>query len=1317
MAGRRWLRMAVWTVVWVGWLILGLTVSDVAADDIGTQDYNGLSDTGSSITESVTSGLPLPNAGSYNTGGPGLDFMTYWIDTRGTITGPVTSGESGDYIGVSSFTGSYAPDVAPDGTAVSSGVEHNFQFNDTDGRLDLVFEPVDLTGLTNRSLSLYYWIATTGYESDDAFYVTLSDGTQDQTYLNFGEEELEANVSADDGSANWNQLTVDLDALISGSGFGEVLTLTVSVDTNSGSENIFVDKVLFVGYDVPEPDTSIAKWVDAALPVPGDIVEYTVLLRNTGTATDTVVFTDTLPTDVDWDSWVERPTGAVHNPANGEITWAGDILAGETVTFTCEMVNQASGGTVVTNTAAFSGTVGMGVAEVAYEAPVITPIHDIQGMTGVSPEDGNVHTIEGIVIGDFQDSSELRGYFVQEEDADADMAVATSEGIFVYSTWAVSAGDKVRIRGTVDEYYGLTQLTSLTDRVVIDTGQPMPTISEVTLPVGSATVLERTEGMYVSLPQELTVTENYNLGRGGLVELSSGERLWQPTQVVTPGGLAIALQAENDRNRIIMDDYGTRTQSPDPIIYPSPYLSATNTLRSGDTVSNIVGVLSYSWSGWSDTDAYRVFPTQSPTIVAANPRPMSAPMAVGDVTVATFNVYNYFDTFAGCTEGVGGAATNCRGADDATEFTRQRDKIITALLTLDADIVGLQELENDGYGDEASAIDDLVDGLNDVAGAGTYAYIDVDANTGTVNALGTDAIKVGVIYKPASVTPVGDTAFIDDSVDVGFREAYNRPALAQSFRDTVHDQVLTVVVNHLKSKGSDCEAVSDPDAGDGQGNCNLTRLGAVNAILSWLDTDPTDVDDPDVLILGDLNSYAMEDPIVALEDAGYTNLLKQFGGEYGYAYFGQWGTLDYVFASPSFASRAKSAASWHINADEPSVLNYNVEYKSAAQVDYLYSGDAYRASDHDPIVVGIAYEPHTVIAKTVDPVAARIGEAVTYTIVLENQGTAVDTVMLTDTLPTDVTFGAWAMQPAGAVHDGGTITWSGTISATASETFVFTVVNDLAIGTVENTAEFDAVLTSGSDSASFDVIIEPDTSISKSASVTEAQPDEVVVYTIQLQNDGMAADSVVMTDTLPPEATFARWLVAPAGTVLAGDTITWTGILPAGHNLTWSFEVTNTASSGMVTNTAEFAGLLAVGEDSADYAGVLKPGTYVSKSVTPATAKPGETVVYTIELENTGLGADSVVLTDTLPTEVDFASWLVMPPGTLVAMDEITWSGAVASGQTLTWSFEVTNTASTGVVTNTARFAGLEDSRSDSAVFTAAMWCYWFPVIAKDWTP
>ena len=198
------------------------------------------------------------------------------------------------------------------------------------------------------------------------------------------------------------------------------------------------------------------------------------------------------------------------------------------------------------------------------------------------------------------------------------------------------------------------------------------------------------------------------------------------------------------------------------------------------------------------------------------------------------NLLNFFNTFGttACTGGVGGSVMECRGADDAGEFARQWPKTVAAIVKLDADIIGIGEIENDGYGPD-SAIQFLVDKLNAATAPGTYAFVDADAGTGQPNALGSDAIKVGLLYKPAAVLPIGATAALNSVgfVNGGDSGPRNRPALAQAFVDLETGVQLVVSPNHLKSKGSACDV---PDSGDGQANCAVVRTNAANLLASWL---------------------------------------------------------------------------------------------------------------------------------------------------------------------------------------------------------------------------------------------------------------------------------------------------------------------------------------------------------------------------------------------------------------------------------------------------------------------------------------------------
>ncbi len=578
-----------------------------------------------------------------------------------------------------------------------------------------------------------------------------------------------------------------------------------------------------------------------------------------------------------------------------------------------------------------------------YPVPVCgdpaTPIHDIQGSGAATPISGQKVEIEGVVTGDYQGPGGFRGYYVQEEsNFQYDADPATSEGIFVFDThYPVAAGDLVRVAGRASEFSGQTQVSSVTAAVVCSAGPAVSPV-ELQLPVvGSINeYFERTEGMLVHVDDELTVTEVFGLGRFGEVDLAVGGRLDTPTNEVEPGPAAIALQEENDRRRILLDD-GLDIQNPDPVRYPQGGLSADNTLRVGDNLPSLTGVLGFGFS------RYRVQPVGPIEFEHANPRPESPAEVGGEVQVAAFNVLNYFNG-----NGAGGGFPTPRGAENAFEFERQRDKIIAAISELDAEVVGLMELENDNTATQFGAIEDLVVGLNEANGAGTYDFID----TGVV---GTDEIRVGILYQPGEVTPVGDHAILDSTVDPRFNDDLNRPSIAQTFAANADGARFTAVVNHLKSKGSDCNSVGDPDTGDGQGNCNATRTAAAEALVDWLDSDPTDSGDTDVVVLGDLNSYAMEDPIDVFREAGYVDSIAEFAGDeaYSYVFEGQTGYLDHALVSASLAAQVTGVTEWHINADEPVILDYNENFKSGGQVESFYSPDPYRSSDHDPVLVGL----------------------------------------------------------------------------------------------------------------------------------------------------------------------------------------------------------------------------------------------------------------------------------------------------------------------------------------------------------------------------
>jgi len=562
----------------------------------------------------------------------------------------------------------------------------------------------------------------------------------------------------------------------------------------------------------------------------------------------------------------------------------------------------------------------------------ITRIHEIQGSGASSPLIGNTVTVSGIVTADFQAStSGFSGYYLQESDSDADADPATSEGVFVYNpSNAVSVGDKVRFTATVTEYFGMTELTSVSAFSLISSGNPLPAAVTVSLPVTAVTDFEKYEGMLVTFPQDLVISEYFEFDQYGEIVLTTSRYL-TPTAQYEPGSPeALAAMDNLLLNSITLDD-GRSPQNADPAYHPNGAIfDLTNLFRGGDTVKNVTGIMDYRYS------AFKIQPTQGADYTPANPRTAAPEDVGGTLKVASFNVLNYFTTL------------NSRGADTVEEFARQRAKIIAAIAAIDADVVGLMEIENN-----TAAIQDLVSGLNAATAAGTYAYID----TGVI---GTDEIKVAMIYQPASVTLSGDYEILDSTIDPRFDTTKNRPMLTQSFQAN-NGEIFTVAVNHLKSKGSAC--TGDPDLGDGAGNCNLTRTAAAQAIVDWLETDPTNSGSSNYLIIGDLNAYDKEDPIDAIkagsdDTAGtaddYTDLIFSHIGEYAYSYVfdGQIGYLDHALASSSLATLVSDVTIWHINSDEPDLIDYDMTFKADAQ-DALYAADAYRASDHDPVIIGL----------------------------------------------------------------------------------------------------------------------------------------------------------------------------------------------------------------------------------------------------------------------------------------------------------------------------------------------------------------------------
>ena len=598
----------------------------------------------------------------------------------------------------------------------------------------------------------------------------------------------------------------------------------------------------------------------------------------------------------------------------------------------------------------------------------VTKIHEIQGNGAATPISGADVITRGVVTADFTSGGAsglpngqgLRGFFVEAAAADRDANDLTSEGLFVFDgdgEFNGEIGDRVALVGIAADTFGVTQLV-LDEFEICDGSGTLPAPANLPLPLAPANrdaAFEPLESMRVT-NNELTVVEFFQLERFGEVRLSVDGVLPTPTNVELPGSEAYEdLLAENLAATIPLDDGRTgsnlnRIDSRDLL----PYVREGGTLRIGDQLEDETFIVHW---GFGSSPVWRLQPIDIDDLTdefAANrtrPRDETPPEVGGTLKVASFNVLNYFDG-----DGMGGGFPTARGAITQSELDRQTTKLVDAIVRLDADVYGLIEIENDGG--EHQATRTLVEALNEEVGYHKYDFV----NTGVI---GTDEIKQAFVYNRDTTRPIGEFALLTSEVDPRFNDDRSRPALAQTFLRLGSGERITVVVNHFKSKSqSELEDETDPDfdQGDGQGFWNHTRTQSALALADWLEGNPTGETVIGSLIIGDLNAYAREDPIRALEDAGYGDQLRRFSEEmpYTFTFDGMQGTLDTALVQESLAARITGAAVWHINADEVPAIDYLEagptslgRFRTAEIAAAYFDPSAFRSSDHDPVVIGV----------------------------------------------------------------------------------------------------------------------------------------------------------------------------------------------------------------------------------------------------------------------------------------------------------------------------------------------------------------------------
>ena len=616
----------------------------------------------------------------------------------------------------------------------------------------------------------------------------------------------------------------------------------------------------------------------------------------------------------------------------------------------------------------------------------VTPIAAIQGPGDESPMQGKTVKTRGVVTASYP-SGGLNGYYVQTPGTGGaeDETPGASDGVFVYSPGTVadiSIGDHLELTGVVSEHYGQTQISVSTAGVT-----SLDEAAEAVKPVedvfpDDAAAREALEGMLLQPGGELTVADNYSTNTYGEVVLATGDgTLSQPTDVARPGSAeAGALEAENLRREVVLDDGASVNYLENDKDVPLPYVSNDAPVRVGAQASiTSPVVLGFDHEKWRFQPTTRLTGDNAEAIQPASfsDTRTEAPEDIGgQVSLASFNVLNYFtttgDQLSGCSyydDRDGNPITvrsgcQARGAANAESLERQEAKIVTAINKLDASVVSLMEIENSSvFGeDRDAALGTLVKRLNGAAGTQKWDFVSSPAEVPAEE----DVIRTALIYQPAEVAPQGDSTILDD------QDAFSnaREPLSQAFApkdesgEAEADKTFVTISNHFKSKGSG-DGPGNVDNGDGQGNSNADRVKQAKSLVEFAGEQQKTADSDFVYMLGDFNSYTQEDPMQVFYEAGFKDVASEKTDKSTYVYQSRTGSLDHVLALDDSGSSAQAALPssafdaiigadvWNINSVEALALEYSRFNYNAGD---FYAPDQFRASDHDPVVVGL-FEP------------------------------------------------------------------------------------------------------------------------------------------------------------------------------------------------------------------------------------------------------------------------------------------------------------------------------------------------------------------------
>lgn len=656
---------------------------------------------------------------------------------------------------------------------------------------------------------------------------------------------------------------------------------------------------------------------------------------------------------------------------NGDVT-AGDNTFSFNVTIPLNPANfgPLSMPATVTDSQGRSGSAKIPL----YVRPPKIAIHDIQGASHISPDNGQLVTTEGIVT-----ANRSNGFYFETPKAGWDTDPATSEGVFVFTSAAptVHVGDDAVVSGRVSEFRSggasstnltTTELTSpfttvsssgnlLPDPVVIGTGGRVPPSvnieSDATGNVETSGVFnpdvdgidfyESLEGMYVQVNNAQAVGPWHNFGSNREIPVVGDNGANVPAGVLTPRGGVVIQPGNFNPERIILND----------LISGGPTLQPVNV---GDKFPGaILGVMDYSFGN------YKLEVTALPAVTSGGLAQETTTAATDNqLAVGTFNV------------------ENLAPSDPQSKFDTLAGMIVNNLRS--PDLIAIEEIQDNSGATDNGVVDasttwgKLIDAIK-AAGGPVYDFRQINPVNNEDGGAPGGNIRQGFLFRSdrglsfvdrpgASSMDANSVVGTSSGPELQFSPGRIDPTNA-AFNDSrkplageflFRGRRIFAIANHFNSKGGDNPlfGVNQPPVFSSE----TQRIQQATVVHTFVSNILADDPNANVIVMGDLNDFQFSNPVKTLEGspAILTDLIDTLPANqrYSYVFDGNSETLDHTLFSGGLTTYRPYTYK---------VVHVNSEF-------------AVQASDHEPQAAKIAFNPPTVNTPTVVPEPSFEGDAV-----------------------------------------------------------------------------------------------------------------------------------------------------------------------------------------------------------------------------------------------------------------------------------------------------------------------------------------------------